>query len=197
MTKVVELCQIYKHLTLEDLQNEVWTDIESFEGFYRLSNMGRVESLEREVRLGCNTRILSRKILIPGDDKVGYLSVVLHKEGIGKRVLLQRLVGHYFIPNPDNLPEVNHKWGNKWDNRACALEWSTRSNNMKHAFATGLKQPMRGSKQGRSKLKEHEVLEIRELLKNDVMQKDIAKLFNVKSVIICQIKKGTRWGWLE
>lgn len=71
--------------------------------------------------------------MTPTDNGYGYLIVGLSKNGKRKNFYLHRLVAEAFIPNPENKPEVNHKKGNKYDNRACNLEWVTRSENQIHA----------------------------------------------------------------
>lgn len=105
---------------------EIWRNIRGFTGFYVVSNMGRVK------------RVSSGKILSPGTNEFGYKYVVLWKFGVYKVKRVSRLVAKAFIPNPNNLPEVNHKKGKKEDNRASQLEWSTISHNRKEAWRLGL-----------------------------------------------------------
>lgn len=69
----------------------------------------------------------------------GYLHVCLHKNKQQKTVRVHRLVANEFIENPQNKPQVNHKNGNKKDNRIENLEWATSSENINHAVKTGLK----------------------------------------------------------
>lgn len=65
-------------------------------------------------------------------DTNGYERVVLSKHGKPKRIPVHRIVAQAFIPNPNNLPQVNHKNGDKKDNRVENLEWCTRSENQRH-----------------------------------------------------------------
>lgn len=134
---------------------EIWKDIEGYEGLYLISNMGRLKSIERVVKGGyCNRYICIKKerqrsIIYCGD---GYGRVMLFKNGKHKGYLIHRLVGLHFIPNPENKPEVNHKFGFKKDNRASQLEWHTPMENMQHAHRTGLKKGVSGSANGSAKL---------------------------------------------
>lgn len=73
--------------------------------------------------------------------KDGYLKVNLYKDGKGSSKRIHRLVAEAFIPNPDNKPDVNHKDGNKHNNNVENLEWVTKSENMIHAYETGLNKP--------------------------------------------------------
>lgn len=99
---------------------EIWKEIEGFEGDYYVSNFGKVKSLKN-----------NREILLKfGKDRQGYLicSLCLHGKPHGKRV--HRLVAQAFIPNPDNLPQVNHKDENITNNRVDNLEWCTQYYNL-------------------------------------------------------------------
>ena len=95
---------------------EEWRDIEGYQN-YMISNMGRVKSLNYK-----HTGI--EKILKPSVDKRGYLVICLYKNSVKKRNFkIHRLVAKAFIPNPNNLPQVNHKDENKQNNCLKNLEW--------------------------------------------------------------------------
>ena len=130
---------------------EEWRDIKGFEGLYQISSYGRVKSLERTVWNGKGYYKKSEKIRKGYDNGDGYLYVNLCKEGKRKQYRINRLVAMAFIPNPNNLPEVNHKDGNKLNNRADNLEWATRSENQKHAYKIGLQKSSEKQKQAVSK----------------------------------------------
>ena len=85
-------------------------------------------------RLGQIRKKKTGRVLKAFDDKRGYLRVTLS----GKNVKVHILVAKTFLPNPDNLPIVNHKTGDKYDNRASQLEWCSYSKNTKHAWSLGL-----------------------------------------------------------
>lgn len=104
---------------------EIWKDISGYEGLYRVSNLGKVESLRNNI------------ILKQSPTKDGYLAVGLCN-GKTKTCRAHRLVAIAFIPNPDNLPEVNHIDGNKTNNSVDNLEWVTPLENTHHAIRTGL-----------------------------------------------------------
>ena len=111
------------------MTKEVWRDIEGYEGLYQVSNMGRVKSLGRKDRFG---RVIKERILEPAVTHNGYLRVGLHVDGKRKMLRVHRLVCEAFHENPDNKSEVNHVNEDKTDNRACNLEWSTRTENCNH-----------------------------------------------------------------
>lgn len=118
---------------------EIWNNIAGYEGYYQVSNLGRVKSVGRTINrnqkgnLTIKEKIISSHIL-----KNGYEKVDLYKNGKRKCEYVHRLVAESFIPNPNGKIDVNHINGNKTDNSVCNLEWTTRSENMKHAFNIGL-----------------------------------------------------------
>lgn len=105
---------------------EVWKDIKDYEGLYQVSNLGRIKSLSRFHYTGWGKNkgyIKKEKILKPRYDKKGYQMVVLYKNGIGKNFKVHRLVAEAFIPNPNNLPQINHKDEIKRNNIFTNLDW--------------------------------------------------------------------------
>lgn len=111
--------------------NEVWKDIENYEGIYQISNYGNVRSLDR---LGYGGRKLyGNRISVYISDS-GYPSVTLCKLAKHQKFYVHRLVANAFIPNPDNLPQVNHKDENKINNHVDNLEWCTHQYN--NAYGT-------------------------------------------------------------
>lgn len=112
---------------------EVWKDIKGYEGLYQVSNLGRVHSLDRFVPRKTGTvQKVHGKILKLTEDKDGYHQVSLWKRNKVKKAKVHRLVGEAFIPNPNNLPEINHINEVKNDNRVGNLEWCTRKENINH-----------------------------------------------------------------
>lgn len=117
---------------------EIWKDIESYEGMYQVSSLGRVKSLSRRCSTHWGTRLVPEKLLCPNVKEAGYLCLDLHKDGKSKEFSIHRLVAQAFIPNPNNLPEVNHKDGDKQNNCVDNLEWCTNLDNVRHAIQNGL-----------------------------------------------------------
>ena len=113
---------------------ECWKKICGFEDYYEISSMGRIRSMERIIPYsdGRPNRHLASKIIRESFDKDGYKIAHLHKDGKSTSVRVHRLVAEAFIPNPDNLPDVNHKNEDKIDNRVENLEWCTREYNVNY-----------------------------------------------------------------
>lgn len=115
---------------------EIWKDINGYEGFYQVSNLGRVRSMDRYVNgnhITCDFQFMKGKIRKPVQDKLGYLKVSLRKNGSYKTYLIHRLVAEAFIPNPNNLPCVNHKDENPGNPNVDNLEWCTTDYNLKYS----------------------------------------------------------------
>lgn len=101
---------------------EIFKDIKGYEGIYRVSNLGRVYSVKRGIIVS-----LIKK-------KSGYYTVNLYKNGEMRTFLIHRLVACNFIENPNNLPQINHKDGDKSNNKVENLEWVSGAENMRHAY---------------------------------------------------------------
>lgn len=119
---------------------EIWADISGWEGKYKVSNYGRVQSIERKDPL--DHPVLGRYLQL--ENASGYRRVSFCEEGIVTRYLVHRLVATAFIPNPENKPCVNHKDGDRSNNHVWNLEWATHSENSQHAIDTGLSNPVKG-----------------------------------------------------
>lgn len=116
---------------------EIWKDIENFEGYYQVSDKGRVRSLDRIIKGNRNSSYVRKgQLLSPIFNSEGYLSVNLTKEHQQKGMRINRLVAQAFIENPNNLPEVNHKDFNKQNNFVNNLEWMTTKENSQHFFSS-------------------------------------------------------------
>jgi hypothetical protein len=128
---------------------EVWKDIVGYEDYYQVSTLGRVRSMNRlldkpNILTGGDT--IRKGKLLKQQDHFGYLLVNLCVHNKRRLCRVHRLVAEAFIPNPDGKPQINHKNGNKKDNRVYNLEWATASENGKHSFANGFSQTVNKKK---------------------------------------------------
>lgn len=119
----------------DEFENEIWKDIPEYEGMYQVSNFGRIRSVDRIDNIG---RKQKGQIIKSLSHDLGYQRVKLSKDGKLKNYLVHRLVAQAFLMLKGKAGEVNHKDGNKQNNHVDNLEWVTRSDNILHAFRTGI-----------------------------------------------------------
>lgn len=151
-----------------NLAEEKWETVKGFPN-YMLSTEGRVMSK----RTG--------KLLKPGYDKRDNNYIYsLSKNGKGWTFRLYRLVATHFIPNPENKPQINHINGDRMDSSLENLEWCNNSENMLHAFRTGLRTNL--------KLSPTQAEEIRKLHTSDKISKaELGRRFNVRPETIARV----------
>ncbi len=129
----------------------MWREVDGFEGYYEVSDTGEVRSVDRYVK---NTRgrhagierflhgaIMRQTLNTCNNGSGGYYVVNLHKNGMSSVIPVHSIIAKAFIPNPDNMPTVNHIDGNKQNNEISNLEWVSYSDNNTHALRLGLRSP--------------------------------------------------------
>lgn len=163
---------------------EIWRDIPGYDGKYKVSNKGRVMSFWRSEPVVVKT----------WDNKSGYKCLALHKGGTKITKTLHRIVAKAFVDNPNNKLEVNHIDGNKSNNAAHNLEWSTRKENVRHANKNGLARYLYGEDIPVSKLNADKVREIRRLYASgEHSHRSLAKQYGVGRNTIAAILTNRTW----
>jgi hypothetical protein len=175
-----------------NIVNEIWKDIPDYEGFYQVSSLGRVRSVDRYsertgIGKGSGVRFCKERILKPRL-RNNYLAVNIHVLGKSIDENIHVFVARAFIGDRPDKHQVNHIDGNKLNNHADNLEYCSPSENSKHANAIGL--CGRGENRHNAKLKNSEVIKIREMAKNGMGDIEISKIFNVSPACIWNIRKG-------
>ena len=135
--------------------------------------------------------IKTKKVLNEFQGKDQYLRTQFD----GKTRLIHRAVAKTFIPNPNNLPEVNHKNGDKSNNSVDNLEWCTRNENLRHAYIHGLR-TAKGINNARCKLNEDDVSYIKKhYIRGDKKYgaKALAQKFSVAHQTVCAVISGQNW----
>jgi len=173
---------------------EIWKDIKEYEGYYQVSNQGRVRSGNRQVnRVNSKPYFKPGRILRSADNGGGYGKVHLHLGNANCRVYIHRLVAMMFIPNPEGKPEVNHIDGNSKNNIADNLQWVTHRENMKHAVESGLFD-VKGEKHWKSRLKEKDIINIRKMYKTGKYNYcQLARKYGVADTCIGSIIRRITW----
>lgn len=168
---------------------EKWKDIRGYEGLYAVSSFGRIKSYSK--MKGCflqKEHILKQKIRKDN----GYLDVRVSKGNIAKSLLVHRIVANHFVVNAEGKPQVNHIFGNKFDNFYKHLEWTTSSENLKHSFRLGIHK-QDGENHATGKLNWDKVNEIRRLHSEGVCSKELSKMFDVHFGHINSIIANIYW----
>ena len=178
-------------------EEEMWKDVVGYVGLYKVSNLGRVKRLDKNIvdKLGrkCHYKEM---VLKPNKIKGGYYQLKLTKNSVEINILLHRIVCRAFHgPAPKGRNFVNHKIGDKSNNREDNLEWCSFQENVDHAALHGLR--TRGVKTHTAKLTEYQVFEICQLWDmRSLSRYELADKFNISHSNICSILSGDSWNWL-
>ena len=167
---------------------EEWKDIKGYEDLYQVSNLGRVKSLNYR-------KTGKEKILKNVKDKDGYFQIHLCKNGRAKHFKIHRLVAKTFIPNPDNLQQINHKDEDKQNNRIDNLEWCTQSYN--HDYGTRNKRTAKKNKKKVKCITTNEIFNsIKEAGQNyNINSGDISRCCQGKHSYCGKLKTGEKLVW--
>lgn len=160
---------------------EIFKDVIGYEGFYKVSNIGRVMGISYK----------GKKILSPNKTKNGYMNVILCVNQVKTHKNIHRLVAEAFLENNDNLAVVNHKDCNKENNSVDNLEWCSVEYNNEHSKLN--KRLQRYEDRPFSKLTKESVLAIPSLIENGATTDDLANLFSVSRRCIDNIFCGYNW----
>jgi len=180
---------------------ETWKAISGFEGFYEVSDMGRVRSLDRAIPTPGGSRFGKGQLIVAHLAGRGYLYVFLKRDGKQYSRSVHRLVAFAF-KCPGTGPEVNHRDLDKTNNRASNLEWVTRKENMAHAKAAGRyelqhvggKTLARNNPRRRRKLTPAQVDEVKKLAADGVMRQcDIGRMFGIGQAMVSSIHRNEAW----
>ena len=173
---------------------ENWKDISGYGGDYQVSDCGRVRGVDRTIEYNGIARLQRGKVLKLKRNNRGYLIARLRCNGIEKNELVHRLVAAAFIGIPEEGQEINHLDGDKANNVPGNLEWCTRSENLVHAYESGLRVARWGTATGVAKLKPSDVLQARRWYHSGkYSQSEIARIFSVCPSTISRAVRGELW----
>ena len=171
---------------------EIFKDIPGYEGLYQASNLGRIKSLSIFYHSGFENRAIKERperIVSSSYNWGGYERVCLANGKKRKSFLVHRLVAITFLKKPVGLDFINHKNGNKKDNRLENLEWCNRSQNIRHAIEIGLKPTAKGADSKLAK-KVYQVDENGNIIKEFPSCKTAYKTIGICSASLLRVLNG-------
>lgn len=177
---------------------EIWMAVVGWEGFYEVSDLGRVRSVDRSV-VDPNGRVqrFKGRVLAPSRTTGGYCQVMFSRGGKHINVSIHRLVLLAFVGDPPVGMVGCHRDGNQTANNLANLKWDTQANNLMDKIAHGTDQ--RGERNAQVILTDEKILEIRERLSKGVrgVGRQLAREYGVSVSTISAINVGKRWSWLS
>lgn len=181
------------------MEEQIWKDVQGYEGLYQVSNFGYVRNRYGEILRDA-----------PSPKGRSYRNIQLFKGGKGKRFYIHRLVAQAFIPNPENKEVVNHKNFDKMDCRVENLEWCSRKENCQHAWNNGVMTPPPNPNKGKFGKNHHNSRQILmfsktgELIRSFDSAACASRELNVHTSNICKCANGKIphsngyiWKWAE
>ena len=183
---------------LQSFIGELWRDVPGYVGVLQASNHGRIRTVERRVPTCYGAmRTVRQRVVAQRPGKMGYVRLA---PSYGGTALAHRLVALAWVPNPNQLPVINHIDGIKHNNHPSNLEWCTQERNVQHALDMGLaapKRPGKGDDSPASKLTSEKVAEIKRRLAAGERSIDLSRMFGVTKGAIGEIKAGRAWGHIR
>ena len=168
--------------------NDIWKPVKGYEGIYEVNKNSTVRSIDHLVVCkNRGRRIQKGRVLKTRISLKGYVQVSLSKNTVRFNTGVHRVAAIAFIPNPKNLPQVNHIDGNKQNNRIENLEWCTNSYNQNHAVKNKLINPNYGEKHHQAKLQNFEVQIARNLHYSGATNIKLAKYYNISATAMSKI----------
>ena len=180
-----------------------WKDIIGYENEYQINQFGEIRTLKDSPKLK-KYNVLKPQI----NKRNGYVYQMLYKNGKEKLLRVHRLVAMAFLPNPNNLPQVNHKNGDKTENRVENLEWCSQEQNKIHEFKTGLEKKKKKKKAAVRKTNEKKSKRVVRTMGDEKIEYESATVAarknNVGISTICRYcnkkrmsKDGASWQYIE
>lgn len=171
------------------MEQEIWVNVFKTNGFYQVSNLGRVKTTTNVNRIG---KVMSGhpKILKQHINAQGYFIVNITVGGKEASYLIHRLIAETFLPNPMNLPCVNHINCDKTDNRIENLEWCTPEYNTSHAHKNGRFPNPTGIKNGSAIITDEIAMDI---FTSTLSAKELAAKYGIHFSRIYDVRTGVSW----